>query len=227
MKKFFLLCIIILCCGMVDSALASSQALHLAVSAPDSPQITKYKLVEYLTRSADSDYQKLENIAYWIATHIAYDDYKYNGSVNFKEAKYQYDTFKYRTGICTDFANLFKDLADIANISGVEVVGGYVVKTDRIKRSYKRKEIPEVGHAWNKVTLDGRKFFVDTTYMSHTFLRDGTSRKISSFNHKIDVKSNKRKHTVNTEVNDFYFDFTPKKELKKYNRIHLLDKYVK
>ena len=28
-------------------------------------------------------------------------------------------------------------------------------------------------------------------------------------------------------VNDFYFDFTPKQELQKYHRVHIMDKYVR
>lgn len=199
-----------------------------AFGTPVGVSVNRQKLVSYLTRPYKNDYEKLQSIAYWIASHIAYDGYKYNnGKISLKELNYEYDALQYRTGICTDYAKLFADMAKDAGISGVEYVTGYVLENqNRIKRRYTSRDINGIGHAWNRVQLGKRKFFVDTTYMAEGHIGGDKIRAASSFKHKVDLKKRSYKNTVNMTVCDFFFDFTPEQELRQYNTIHLMDKYI-
>lgn len=201
-----------------------------AFNAPDHISTNKYQLTQYLIRPYHNDYDKLRVIAYWIASHIAYDNYKYdNGRANIKEMRVNYDILRTKAGICTDFAQLFADMANIANIRGVEVVSGYVLQNAKaVKQWYRASEMPADGHAWNKVTLyDGRKFFVDTTYMSRN--RIGAGRKYkSSLKHKLELQKRMHiKEKINKNIDSFYFDFTPRQELKHSRQIHVQKKFVR
>ena len=201
-----------------------------AFNAPDHISTNKYQLTQYLIRPYRNDYDKLRVIAYWIASHLAYDNYKYdNGRVNLKEMRVNYDILRTKAGICTDFAQLFADMANIANVHGVEIVSGYVLQNAKaVKQWYRASEMPKEGHAWNKVTLsDGRKFFVDTTYMSRNHIGAGRKYK-SSLKHKLELQ--KRMHTkekINEDIDSFYFDFTPRQELKRSRQIHVQKKFVR
>lgn len=199
-----------------------------AFNAPDRISGNKYQLTQYLIKPFKSDYDKLRVIAYWIASHIAYDNYKYdNGVVNVKEMKVNYDILKAKAGICTDFANLFADMAEIANIRHVEVVHGYVLENVRtIKKYYHQREMPANGHAWNKVTLNGHSFFVDTTYMSNNRIGAGKKYK-SSLKHKLELQKRSRTaEKFNKDIDNFYFDFSPREEVKYNQHLHLRNKYV-
>lgn len=230
MKKFLLLMI---CLSFFSfAAIAKERNLQIAsyaFDAPDRVARDRQTLARYLTRPYHNDYDKLQAIAYWIASHIAYDGYKYSGGkTSEREMQFEYDILQYRTGICEEFAELFKELAQAANISGVECVRGYVLENQsRIKRSYKRKDVQkQIGHAWNRITLGKRKFFVDTTFMSRARIGGDSIRAGSSSKHRYDVKSRQRQNEINMNVNDFFFDFTPKEELKRFWMIHLMDEFV-
>lgn len=230
MKKHLLPVIFLLFLSFAANAgVRNEQIAYYAFNAPDRVANDKQALVRYLTKPYHNNYDKLQSIAYWIASHIAYDGYKYsNGRVSKREMQYEYDVLQYRTGICTDFAKLFNELAQIANISGVEYVSGYVLENqDKIKRFYTYRDVQkEDGHAWNRVDLGKRKFFVDTTFMTGAYIGNGGIKLGSSSQHKYDVRSRKRQNEINTNVNDFFFDFTPKEEVRKQKRIHLMDKFV-
>ncbi|MBQ9035450.1 MAG: transglutaminase domain-containing protein [Alphaproteobacteria bacterium] len=201
---------------------------HRAFNAPDRISTNKYQLTQYLIKPFKNDYDKLRVIAYWIASHIAYDNYKYdNGKINVKEMKVKYDILQAKAGICTDFAELFAQMADIANIKKVEIVKGYVLKNVRIlKKYYRQNEMPHTAHAWNKITLNGRQFFVDTTYMSAN--RIGAGRKYkSSLKHKLELQKRARTdEKFSQKIDEFYFDFSPREEIKRNQQLHLLNKYV-
>ena len=212
--------------------LCSAQAndygiLKRAVNTPDNVSNSVHSLTRYLVEPYENDYDKLKVIAYWIATHIAYDSYKYkNGQVNIKESQLNYDVLKVRTGVCTEFAQLFTDMARVAKIK-VQYVTGYVLENQkRIRKRYQAKDMPSVGHAWNEVEIDNRKFFVDTTFMTDASIgNDG--RRSSTLRHKRDLKQRGRRNEVNQNINTFYFDFTPKKELQQYGRLHVMNKYIR
>lgn len=215
----------------MTQAYDTSIANH-AFNTPERYTKSKTTLVSYLTKPYNNDYDKLQSIAYWIASHIAYDSYKYNnGKTNERAMQYHYDILEARAGICSDFALLFSEMAQNAGIKNVEYVTGYVLENQyTLKRKYRQREFKnDNGHTWNKVTIDKRSFFVDTTFMAPGSIgNDRKSNYVSSFKHKSDIAKRTRTHRneVNTNINEFYWDFTPKDELHKYNRVHVSDKYI-
>lgn len=227
--KNLLLTVLILFVLLPCRVFADSLIAEYAYNAPVNVSYNRYQLANYLTRPFNNDYDKLKVIAYWIASHIAYDGYKYNsGRVDVREIRYEYDVLKYRTGICTDFAELFTDMAKAVGISGVEYVNGYVLENQTtIKYKYRQQDVAgQTGHAWNRVKLGKRVFFVDTTFMAREQIGREKMRIAASIKHKTDLKKRSFQNKVNTQVNDFFFDFTPKQEIKKYGIIHLMNKHI-
>ena len=226
MKKFLL---IVLFSLFFTNASANDATIRArALNAPNNVATSTHKLAKYLTKPYKDDYDKLKVIAYWIASHIAYDEYKFkDGKENHKEMSYQYDILKMRAGICSDFARLFMDMANASGVRGVEAVDGYVLENQHnLKKQYKKRDMPEYGHAWNKVKLDKRSFYVDTTFMANGAISP-SRQYASSLRHKLDLKQNARQHNVNENIDDFFFDFTPKQEVKQYNMVHVRYKYIK
>lgn len=222
MKKFFCLLFFVFY-PFLGFAATEAGIQRRAFGAPDSVSDNVKSLTAYLTKGYDSDYDKLKVIAYWMASHIVYDGYKYDSSagVNAKAFKYKYDILKAKVGICSDFAQLFSEMATAAGVKNVSVVSGYVVKTKKLKRKYSQRELPAAGHAWNRVTADGRTFYVDTTFMAPEVIGATGKKFKSEFKHKTDIKKRERKSAeVNTRINTFYFDFVPPDELEKYGTHH-------
>lgn len=231
MKKHLSLMICLLFLSFAANAgVRNEQIASYAFNAPDRVANDRQTLARYLTKPYRNDYDKLQSIAYWIASHIAYDGYKYSGGkVSEREMQYEYDILQYRTGICEDFAKLFNELAQMAGVSGVEYVTGYVLENqNKIKRFYTTRDVQkEYGHAWNRVDWGKRKFFVDTTFMTGTFIGNGDIRVGSTSQHKYDVRSRKRQNETNTNIRDFFFDFTPKEEIKEEKMLHLMNKFIR
>ena len=219
-------CLFIILYSTCAFAVSDSSIRRYAFNVPDKITDNIRNLTKYLIKPYDNDYDKLKSIAYWIASNIAYDGYKYDGKVNRKMLKYKYDVLKAKAGICTDFAKLFAEMADIANIKNVEIVHGYVINTDKYKKKYSKKMIPSVGHAWNKVTLGRRAFYVDTTFMSSQKIGNNERRK-SAYKHKIEIKKRDRYSTdVNGNIDDFFFDFEPKSEVENRRKHHLREEFL-
>lgn len=207
---------------------ANDMLKRRAFNAPSNISTNIHALTKYLIQPCDDDYDKLYVIAYWIASHISYDEYRYrNGKVDKRNINYNGNILQEKAGVCEDFAQLFADMANIANIRNVKKVEGYVVKNQAVlKRTYRAKDMPEAGHAWNQAEINGRRFYIDTTFMSGNRVSP-SSNLAPNLKHKLDLKKNGRQNNVYTNVNDDYFDFTPKQEVKKNHILHLQDKFIK
>ena len=229
MKKL-LLSVLMILMFPIAVAFADSLVISHALKTPPNKTANRQTLTNHLVQPFNNNYDKLKAIAYWIASHVAYDGYKYNsGKVDMREMNYEYDILKYRTGICTDFAELFADMAKRAGIPDVEYVTGYVLyNQSTLKGFYSKKDIAAkgTGHAWNRVKMNGRVFFVDTTFMARGHIGGDRIRAAASLKHKTDLRKRKFQNEVNTQIDDFFFDFTPKQEVKEYRMLHLMDKYV-
>lgn len=220
MKKIL---IILFCILLYNTSYAASQTsiMRHAFNTPERISTDIKKLTKYLTKPLNSEYDKLQAIAYWISSHIAYDAYKYDGKIHQKSLKYKYDILKAKAGICSDFAKLFNDMSMLAGIKNVRIVTGHVVENVKSpQKNFSSKQLG-VGHAWNEAIVNGRRFYIDTTWMAPmTIGKNGKKRK-SAYKHRIDIKKRGRQNTqINTNINTFYFDFTPKEEVQQYRRQH-------
>lgn len=91
-----------------------------------------------------SEYEKVKQIHDYLATTISYDiDAPHNQTL--------YGALVDRACVCAGFANAFKYLCGLNGISSVYVSG--MVDSQ-----------PDAGHAWNMVRVDGKWYYVDTTW---------------------------------------------------------------
>ncbi len=233
MKKILLLIIIL--CGFafnvcaydrynLNSGSVSESAIRRrAFNAPASVSGNARQLTAYLVKPFDNNIDKLRVIAYWIASHIAYDGYKYNnGQENMSNFGYHYDVFKARTGICSDFALLFQEMSLYAGIRSVKYVSGYVVSTDRLRSEYPRRLLGD-GHAWNSVKIKGKTYYIDTTWMAQQKIVPQGNSSRTSLQHKFTIKRrirSKLQTDVAENINTCYFLFTPQNEVKNFHQHH-------
>lgn len=204
-----------------QNARASENAIRRrAFNVPEKASLNARRLTAYLVEPFETDIDKMRVIAYWIASHIAYDGYKYNaGQVNKRNWSYHYDIFRSKTGICTDFALLFQEMSGYAGIRGVKIVTGYVGKPTFIKR--KRPPANAAGHAWNSVKIKGKNYYIDTTWMAPQKIIPKRKGNFNSWSHKMEVKRRSRMDTqVSADIRTFFFLFTPEDEAKNFGEVH-------
>lgn len=232
MKKFWLLVTILLFAItpvwakeqplVRQNPIRRQQILRYALNAPQSVSKNPRSLAVYLAKPFDNKIEKMQAIAYWIATHIAYDSYKFNKVPDFKNMNYHYDVFKARTGICSDFAKLFQEMSLYAGVRGVKIVSGYVVTTNRLQKQYNPRQLG-YGHAWNAVNINGYTYYIDTTWMATQRVATKGKSQFSQWNHKQEIW--KRLRTNNTaktasNIRYYYFLFTPQDEVHKQGEHH-------
>ena len=180
-------------------------------------------LVKYLTDPFDDDLDKAKAIAFWIASRIQSDEYLYNNNTTTRLIKnYNGQTsqelLKSRVGICGDYALLFKDMCYKAGIRA-KIVHGYAYPTSKRLSS---KEKQNSGHAWNVFKYKSRNIYVDTTFMAKG-ATGVSSNYISNYTRQRALNKIKKENKLRSNisgVNDYYFDFDYKKEIKEKKYKH-------
>ena len=206
-------------------AQASETAIEQrAFNAPEKYSQNARQLTQYLIKPFDNKLDRLRVIAYWMASHISYDGYKYNGKVNKRNIGYHYDVFKARTGICEDFALLFQEMSQYAGVRGVKIETGYVVDTKALRKQYPSHLLKKAdGHAWNSIKIGDKVYFIDTTWMAPQKITPKNSSTFNSLSHKLEIKKRSRttiKKKVTTDINTYYFLFTPQDEVRIHKQQH-------
>ena len=138
-----------LCLGSINDSL-----LTYARNCPHAYSSEVEKLVSYLRIPAKTELQTAEIFFYWISQNVTYDLESFlNGSyVSMKN-----DAFGTRKAVCQGFAELYKQMCDLAKIK-CYIIQGYVKDF-----SYQSGTKIEVNHAWNIVFVDDHAYFVDAT----------------------------------------------------------------
>ena len=103
-------------------------------------------VVNQVTADAKSDYEKAKLLQNWINTNIKYE---YSHVAISAEA---YKVFTEKKGVCGGFANLYRELLNLAGIPAV-VANGY----------YNDPNYGYMPHAWNLVYVDGKWILADGT----------------------------------------------------------------
>lgn len=202
---------------------SSAQIQNYVNKVPRDTEKKLSSLAQYLGKPFDNDYDKAKAVAFWIASRMNYDEYLYsNGKVSRLIKTYNGQTpqelITSRVGICSDFANLFKELCRRLKIR-VYIVHGYAYPAGKsLTTALKRSS----GHAWNYFIYDKKKIYVDTTFMANG--TTGLKGSQSSTNRKRALNAIRLENKYQSEINDFdeyYFDFSYKDEKTKRRYIHL------
>ena len=80
----------------------------------------------------------------------------------------------------------------------------------------RKKEKKNFAHAWNYFLYQGKKIYVDTTFMAKG--RSSPEHRVTNLSHRRALQNVKRDNRRKSQVNDFdkfYFDFNYKEEVKK------------
>jgi len=160
MRIFITLIILSLCAnGIASTDISAERSKALLAYAQKSPRVKAdyIKVTDYLVKMGESELEKAKLIYYWLCENIAYD------AESFQKGKYPSTdpsvTMTNRKGVCSGYANLFHAMGKHAGLD-IEVVGGYS-KGYGFKQGTKFKG---TDHAWNVLTIDGKKIFIDATW---------------------------------------------------------------
>ena len=226
MKKVFLIfftaCFLCFSSATEAKHYSSNQIERFVNKTPRDIENNIPKLVSYLTKPFDNDYDKAKAISFWIASRISYDEYLYNngGATRLRSTYFGQkpkELLQSRVGICGDFAELFKEMCNRAGIRAYNIRGYAYPSNVRLTSSQKRN----TGHVWNYFIFNNKKIYVDTTFMAEG--RTGVKGSGSSMNRNRALRkiknSNKYKAEI-TSFDNFYFDFdyAREKQIKKYKR---------
>ena len=157
----------------VDFGKADSLAFaHSSMTLDNAPL-----LVRSLTETLETDVERFRAIYIWVCTNISNDYAMFtknmrkrrrfrNDSLKLHEwnEEFKIDVFKQlikrKRTICTGYAYLVKELADMANLN-CEMVHGF----GRIG-SIELEDLQTPNHSWNVIELNGKWYFCDPTWAS-------------------------------------------------------------
>lgn len=156
------------------------------------------ELSDNICSGAESEYEKVQKIAYWTADNIYYN-------FDAAESEVTPDTISLETVLktkattCAGYSNMFSVLCNMQDLYCVNMRGGtYVI-------SYTADNLisAPINHEWNAVMADGKWVFVDVTWMSNNmYTQEG--------------------YTHADSIEDKYFDMTFE-EMSYEHRIDLAD----
>lgn len=137
--------------GLNTDEIISNDSIEKVINLKD--------LVDYIVKDINDDQEKVLAISKFICRSIEYD---YDGYYSNKFSHYQNDILailasKKRVAVCAGYAFIFDSLAKIAKINSKEV-SGYT------KQNY--GDFGKLGglHAWNIVTINNKKYYIDVTW---------------------------------------------------------------
>jgi hypothetical protein len=134
-----------------------SLADKTAIEFPKKKYKTVSEIAKPLTENLTTEHEQFRAIFRWITENIEYN----------KSAAGAADADKVvrkNKAVCQGFSNLLKEMCEAVNIP-CDVVVGYT-KTD--PKDINRK-LKKTDHAWNIVTLYGKKYLVDVTWATSKY----------------------------------------------------------
>ena len=118
-------------------------------------------LAEYINEKATSDFDKVKKAHDWVALNIKYDVQSFfSGRYSSQDTG---DVLKRGSAVCAGYVDVFKMLCDALKIDCTIVVGyarGYG------KSTFRKEDLTDFTHAWNIVTIAGKKYLIDCTWNS-------------------------------------------------------------
>lgn len=114
-----------------------------------------------LCSGAESDYEKIRRLAYWVAENIYYNKVAAEESVDSDTISLE-TVLGTKTATCAGYSNIFSALCNMQGLYCINLRGGtaYGVFDAEILANQ------PMNHEWNAVLIDGSWVFVDTTWIS-------------------------------------------------------------
>lgn len=153
-------------------------------------------LSDELCSGAESDYEMVRRIAYWVADNIYYNQVAAETSVDSDTISLE-TVLSTKNATCAGYSNMFSALCNMQGLYCINIRGGTafdVFDADTLSAA-------PMNHEWNAVMIDGEWVFVDTTWISqNVYLGYAVSRseefldryfdmslEVMSYEHRIDL----------------------------------------
>jgi len=129
-----------------------------ALNASEADTSSVATLVSYLIRPEYNDIEKARAIYVWIAANISYDVPGYLNN-NYGSSSSS-DVLANKTAVCEGYSSLFEQLGKAAGLE-VVTIGGWA---KGLGYSVGEPIVGLANHAWNAVTVDGKRYLIDSTW---------------------------------------------------------------
>ncbi|MFE3867256.1 transglutaminase domain-containing protein [Flavobacterium sp. LS2P90] len=236
MKNIYLL----LCLFLSVFSFGQSQTEYTLIDnqiskIPNNSSYSTKGIANYINSHFKTDNDKIRAIFYWTASNISYDmdNRPTSNSRESSENKIK-NILKTRKGVCSDYTEIFNDLANKVGIKAV-IVSGYTKQNGAIDT---------ISHAWCAAKINNRWYLFDPTWGSG-FVNNGRfSKKIDNSYFKVSPSqsiashipfdylwqflnypiTNQEFYEGKTQINKSkkYFDF--ESEIAKYESLSEIDK---
>jgi len=112
-------------------------------------------LVKFLIDKEDNPFIKIKLIHDWICDNISYDVEMFL-SGNIRDQDY-INVLKKKKGVCSGYANLFLEMANLANFKDCIIITGNIKRENYNKFDY------ATAHDWNAVKIGNKWYLIDCT----------------------------------------------------------------
>lgn len=202
---------------------------------PNSSTYSTKGIANYINSNFRTDNDKIRAIFYWTASNISYDmDNRFTSNSRETSENKIKNILKTRKGVCSDYTEIFNDLANKVGIKTV-IISGYTKQNG---------EVDTISHAWCASRINNKWYLFDPTWASG-FVNNGRfSKKIDNSYFKVSPSqsisshipfdylwqflnypiTNQEFYEGKTQINKSkkYFDF--ENEINKYESLSEIDK---
>ncbi len=143
---------------------------------PNSSTYSTKGIANYINSNFKTDNDKIRAIFYWTASNISYDmDNRFTSNSRETSENKIKNILKTRKGVCSDYTEIFNNLANKVGIKTV-IISGYTKQNG---------EIDTISHAWCASRINNRWYLFDPTWGSG-FVNNGRfSKKIDNSYFKV------------------------------------------
>ena len=153
-------------------------------------------LSDAICSGAETDYEKVRRIAYWVAENIYYNETAAETSVTAETISLE-TVLDTKTATCAGYSNMFSSLCNAQGLYCINMRGG----THKVADTDEYLIGTPMSHEWNGITIDNKWIFVDTTWISNNYYSEegfvkwkefndeyfGMSLESMSYEHRIDL----------------------------------------
>ena len=118
-------------------------------------------LAEYINEKSGGDFDRVKKAHDWVALNIRYDTQSYF-SGRYSSQAFD-DVIRRGSAVCAGYSDVFKHICDALEIECITVTGYARGASSSLFRFV---DVTNSNHAWNIVTINGKKYLVDTTWDS-------------------------------------------------------------